>query len=65
MIMVNDFFLVEAAVRSLEDNPVFNAGHGACLNKAGEIEMDAIISDGSELHVICHDDHTMPSLWLV
>ena len=39
---------MEAAVRSLEDNPVFNAGHGSCLNKAGEVEMDAIITDGSE-----------------
>ncbi len=35
-------------MRSLEDNPVFNAGHGSCLNKAGEVEMDAIITDGSE-----------------
>ena len=37
---------VEVAVRSLEDNPFFNAGHGAVLNEAGQIEMDAIIVDG-------------------
>lgn len=40
--------IVELAVRSLEDNPVFNSGHGAVLNEAGKIEMDAIIVDGGE-----------------
>ncbi len=39
-------------MRSLEDNPIFNSGHGSSLNKAGEIEMDAIIVDGSELKVL-------------
>ena len=36
------------AVRSLEDNPVFNAGHGSVFNEAGKIEMDAIIVDGGK-----------------
>ncbi|XP_074502466.1 isoaspartyl peptidase/L-asparaginase [Sebastes fasciatus] len=40
---------VEAAVRALEDNPVFNAGHGAALNADGEVELDAIIMDGRTL----------------
>uniref|UniRef100_A0A3B4A017 Isoaspartyl peptidase/L-asparaginase n=1 Tax=Periophthalmus magnuspinnatus TaxID=409849 RepID=A0A3B4A017_9GOBI len=39
---------VEAAVRSLEDNDVFNA-HGAVLNSEGEVELDAIIMDGKTL----------------
>ncbi len=41
------------AVRILEDNPLYNAGHGSVLNKAGEVEMDAIIADGSELAISC------------
>ncbi|XP_077351051.1 isoaspartyl peptidase/L-asparaginase isoform X2 [Festucalex cinctus] len=40
---------VESAVRALEDNDVFNAGHGATLNAEGEVEMDAIIMDGRTL----------------
>ncbi|TNN67224.1 Isoaspartyl peptidase/L-asparaginase [Liparis tanakae] len=40
---------VEAAVRALEDNAVFNAGHGAVLNVDGEIELDASIMDGRTL----------------
>lgn len=38
---------VEAAVRALEDDPIFNAGTGACLNEAGDIELDASIMDGA------------------
>ena len=38
---------VEAAVRVLEDDPEFNAGHGAVLNRAGEIEVDAALMDGA------------------
>jgi beta-aspartyl-peptidase (threonine type) len=34
---------VEAAVAALEDDPTFNAGLGASLNLAGEIEADASI----------------------
>lgn len=37
---------VEAAVRVLEDNPEFNAGYGADLNRAGVVEVDACIMDG-------------------
>ena len=40
---------VEAAVRSLEDNPHFNAGRGASLNRQGEAELDAAIMDGRTL----------------
>ncbi|KAL6101736.1 uncharacterized protein ACO6RY_16914 [Pungitius sinensis] len=40
---------VEAAVRALEDNTVFDAGHGAVLNAEGEVEVDAIIMDGRTL----------------
>ena len=37
----------------LEDDPTFNAGHGSSLNTAGQIEMDAIIMDGSKkYHII-------------
>lgn len=38
---------VEATIRFLEDNPLFNAGRGAALNSDGEVEMDAAIMDGS------------------
>ncbi|MBI2894328.1 MAG: isoaspartyl peptidase/L-asparaginase [Deltaproteobacteria bacterium] len=38
---------VEDAVRALEDDPLFNAGRGACLNHEGEIELDACIMDGT------------------
>ena len=37
---------VEAAVRVLEDDPNFNAGHGAVLTYDGKIELDAAIMDG-------------------
>ncbi len=42
---------VEAAVRVLEEDPTFDAGRGSCLNALGEIEMDAIIMDGSSLNL--------------
>lgn len=38
---------VEDAVIALEDDPRLNAGFGAVLNLAGEVELDAGISDGS------------------
>lgn len=40
---------VEAAVRVLEDDPLFNAGTGATLTSAGDVELDASIMDGETL----------------
>lgn len=40
---------VVAAVRVLEDDPLFNAGRGAVFTSAGTNEMDAGIMDGSTL----------------
>jgi beta-aspartyl-peptidase (threonine type) len=40
---------VEAAVQVMEACPTFDAGEGSFLNQNGEIEMDAIIMDGSTL----------------
>lgn len=41
--------VVEATVRILEDNPLFNAGRGSALNTEGKVEMDAAIMDGKTL----------------
>lgn len=38
-----------AAVRAMEDEPILNAGIGACFNRAGFIELDAGAMDGSTL----------------
>ena len=40
---------VEEAIRSLEDNPLFNAGKGAVFSNAGKNEMDASIMNGEDL----------------
>ena len=40
---------VQAAVVSLEDNILFNAGRGSVFGKDGKHEMDAAIMDGSNL----------------
>jgi beta-aspartyl-peptidase (threonine type) len=40
---------VERAVVVLEDDPAFNAGTGACLNREGIIELDACIMEGTRL----------------
>jgi len=40
---------VEAAVRTLEDHPRFNAGRGSALTSAGTVEMDASIMEGDTL----------------
>ncbi|MCP2045499.1 isoaspartyl peptidase/L-asparaginase family protein [Pontibacter sp. HSC-36F09] len=42
---------VEAAVNSMEQNPVFNAARGASLTQRGETEFDAAIMDGNTLRV--------------
>lgn len=39
---------VEAAVRTLEDDPNFNAGRGAVFTNEGTIELDAAIMDGRD-----------------
>lgn len=40
---------VEMAVRSLEDNPLFNAGKGAVFTNEGKNELDASIMNGKTL----------------
>jgi beta-aspartyl-peptidase (threonine type) len=40
---------VEHAVKMLEADPTYDAGRGAFLNEAGEVELDAIIMDGRTL----------------
>jgi len=40
---------VEAVVRYLEDDSLFNAGRGGVMTKAGTVELDAAIMDGSTL----------------
>ena len=40
---------VETCASLLEDDPLFNAGHGSVLNENGSIEMDAAIMDGRNL----------------
>lgn len=41
--------VVEAVVLVLEDDPLFNAGRGAVLNRDGENELEASIMDGARL----------------
>jgi beta-aspartyl-peptidase (threonine type) len=40
---------VEAAVRVMEDEPLFNAGRGAVFTAEGRIELDAAVMDGRTL----------------
>lgn len=40
---------VESAIYVLEETELFTAGRGACKNRDGEIELDAIIMDGNRL----------------
>jgi beta-aspartyl-peptidase (threonine type) len=41
---------VEKATNVLEDRPSFDAGIGSFLNAMGEVEMDALIADGTSLN---------------
>ncbi len=41
--------VVEAAIRVMEDSPLFNAGKGAAFTSAGTNELDASIMDGKTL----------------
>lgn len=40
---------VETAIYTLEETKLFTAGRGACKNKDGDIEVDALIMDGNRL----------------
>ncbi|KAL0964440.1 hypothetical protein UPYG_G00323890 [Umbra pygmaea] len=40
---------VVEAVTLLENNPLYNAGCGSVLNAKGEVEMDAMVMDGTDL----------------
>jgi beta-aspartyl-peptidase (threonine type) len=40
-----------AAVAALEDDPLFNAGHGAVFTRDGQHEMDAAVMDGATLRI--------------
>ncbi len=40
---------VEATIKVMENNPLFNAGKGSVLNRKGEVENDASIMDGTTL----------------
>jgi beta-aspartyl-peptidase (threonine type) len=40
---------VEAAVRALEDAPIFDAGVGSVLNHDGDVELDAAVMNGETL----------------
>jgi beta-aspartyl-peptidase (threonine type) len=40
---------VTVAVKTMEDNPLFNAGRGAVLTHKGEAELDASIMEGKQL----------------
>ena len=45
----NSLDAVEAAIKKLEDNPLFNAGKGAVFTHEGKNEMDASIMEGKTL----------------
>jgi L-asparaginase / beta-aspartyl-peptidase len=42
---------VVAGCKCMEDDIVFDAGHGSCLNMDGDVEMDAVIVDGDTLNI--------------
>ena len=40
----------EIAVKVLENDPAFDAGHGSVLNEEGKVEMDSCLMRGSDLN---------------
>jgi len=44
---------VTTAVIELENNPLFNAGHGAVFNAGGQHELDAAVMNGATLEAGC------------
>jgi len=53
-ILQQDGSAVDAVVRAtveLENDPVFNAGVGSCLNQEGDVEVDASLMEGSTFRV--------------
>ena len=42
--------VVEQAIRTLENDPTFDAGRGSRLNREGKVEMDASIMEGRDLN---------------
>ena len=50
----------EAVVRSMEDNPRFNAGRGAVFNEQGQHELDASIMDGATMRCGASNSNTVP-----
>ena len=61
---------VTASVMSLEDDPLFNAGHGAVFTAAGQQEMDACAMDGPTQRVgavagICGPRHPIEAARMV
>ncbi|WP_028744938.1 isoaspartyl peptidase/L-asparaginase [Rhizobium mesoamericanum] len=47
----NSVDAVEVAVRVLEDDPTFNAGHGSARNADGEVKMCAALMEGATFNV--------------
>ena len=40
-----------AAVSCMENNPIFNAGFGASLTRAGTVELDSMVMRGRDLEI--------------
>ena len=40
---------VETVIRTLEDDPIFNAGRGSVVTNEGRVEMDSSVMDGKTL----------------
>jgi L-asparaginase / beta-aspartyl-peptidase len=54
-----------ASVQVLEDNPLFNAGHGAALTANGQVELDASVMTGAGLAgAVAVSKHARNPVWL-